>query len=62
MPTYTYSRGNPKKKIGGKLYTRASQGWPNKNDAMKSAKSMRSIGYKARVVLEDGYYRIYWRE
>jgi len=56
------ARGNPKKRIGGKVYTRATQGWPIKRDAMRAAKNMRDIGYKSRVVFEDGYYRIYWRE
>lgn len=53
---------NPKRRIAGRLYTRATQGWPDKKDALRAAKNMRNIGYKARVTFEDGYYRIYWRE
>ena len=54
--------GNLKKRIGGKVYTRVEQGWPHKSDALRAAKGMRNIGYKARVTFEDGYYRIYWRD
>ena len=56
------SRGNPKKKIGGKIYTRATQGWGSKADALRAAKNQRKIGYKARDTFEDGYWSIYYRE
>lgn len=54
--------GNPKKRFGGKLYTRSSQGWPNKQDALRAAKSQRAIGYKSRVHFDGKWWRIYWRE
>lgn len=58
------ARGNPKnkKRIGGKIYTRATQVWRDKASAKRAAKGMRKIGYKARVTFEDGYYCVYLRD
>lgn len=56
------ARGNPKRRFGGKMYHRLTQGWPDKTSALRSAKNMRNIGYKARVVFEGRFYRVYLRE
>jgi len=41
-----------------KGYNVLSQGYPTKRDASTSAKKMRGIGYRARVIKDDKWYRL----
>ena len=45
-----------------KGYHRSTQGWPNKKEALKAAKRMRDIGYKARVAYDAPWWKILWAE
>jgi len=48
-----------RRKFNGQYYNRTRAEY-TKKEATDKAKGMRSVGYKARVVFEDGYYRLYW--
>ena len=43
-------------------YRKSTQGWPDKKSALKAAKSMREIGYKARVAFDGKWYKVLWSE
>ena len=45
-----------------KGYHKSQQGYPNRKDALRAAKGLRKIGYKARVVHDGKWYRILWSE
>ena len=54
-----YVFGATRRKFDGKNYFRCQQGYPRKQEAKTAAAKLRKIGYKARVVYEDGFWRIY---
>lgn len=43
-----------------KGYHASSQGWPAREDAVKAAKNMRKIGYRARVIHHGNYHKVLW--
>ena len=48
--------------MSGKIYHRSTQGWKFRAGALRAAKGLRDIGYKARVKYEPPWYRVYWSE
>lgn len=51
----------PGKRINGKVYNKSAKSWSRKSEALRVAKRMRALGYKARVEPVGNRYWVYWR-